>query len=256
MIVRTRSLNQAGSLKDMTVTISLILSKETEFFNEKVKNHVYREVQATADLINATGGSLEKKAYQSLLSRYSKDSTGEIISGGRHTPFLYYFPVSALTAFIIKPYHLNLHDIANHYVTVEEVNAIYRNYRFKFRKEEIKIIFSDVFGFGTFTVDQKVLPFIIQRYSPGIKLTEINTKESRQLIGFLPQVVRHLAKEGVIVDPYNRNWFLHGFSNDHRCLDCELLEYIDLGYMHSLDTNHRVKAALNSLKSLPYQELP
>ncbi len=236
----------------MTVTISLTLAKETEFFNETVINHVYHEVITTADLINATGGSMDKKSYQSLLSRYSKESTGDVIPGGRHTPFLYYFPVSALTAFIIKPYHLKLQDIANHYAAVEDVNAIYRNHRFKFGNEVIRIIFSDVFGFGTFTVDQKVLPFIIQRYSTGTKFTEVKTSESNRLIGFLPLAVKHLAKEGVIVDPYNRNWFIHGFSDDRRCLECELIEYVDIAYMHSLDTNNKVKEVIESLKPLPH----
>ena len=45
----------------MVVTVSLTLAKETEFFNEKVINRVYQEIITTADLINATGGSPDKK---------------------------------------------------------------------------------------------------------------------------------------------------------------------------------------------------
>ena len=63
-------------------------------------------------------------------------------------------------------------------------------------------------------------------------------------------LAQHLAKEGIIVDPYNRNWFIHGFSFDQRFLDNELLEYVDLAYMHSLDTNHKVKAIIEALRPL------
>ncbi len=238
----------------MTIAISLKLAKETRFFNKSVVNRVYKEIQTTADLINATGGSSEKKVYHSLLPRYSKKSTGQIIAGGRHTPFLYYFPVSDLTSFVIKPYHSKVREIANHYVAVEDINAIYRNHKFEFGNNEIKIRFSDVFGFGTFTVEEKVIPFIIQRFSTGTKLTEVKTNQSGCIIAFLPRIFKYLAKEGIIVDPYNQNWFVHGFSLDQRSLDCELLEYVDLAYMHSLDTNHKVKAVLESLKPLDIQD--
>lgn len=237
----------------MVVTVSFTLVKQTEFFNERVKNRVYQEIITTADLINATGGSSDKKAYQALLSRYSKESTGDIIAGGRHTPFLYFFPVSDLTSFVIKPYHSKLRDIANHYAAVDDINALYRNHVFEFEKKELKIIFADVFGLGTFTMKEKVIPFIVQRYSNGMKLTEVKTADTRRLVAFLPQIFKHLAKEGVIVDPYNRNWFIHGFSPDHRSLDYELLEYVDLAYMHSLDTNHKVQAVIESLKPLNFK---
>ena len=247
-----RSSTTLGSFKFMTVTVSLTLAKETELFNEKVINKIYKEITTTADIINATGGSPEREAYQSLLPRYTKESTGQITAGGRHTPFLYFFPVSDLTTFIIKPYHAGLREIANHYVAVEDVNTIYRNHKFKLGDNEIKIIFSDVFGLGTFTVEQKTIPFIVQRYSNGTKLTEVKTKEAGLIISFLPEIFKHLAKEGVIVDPYNRNWFAHGFSLDYRTLDYELLEYVDLGFMHSLDTNHKVQAVIESLKTLNF----
>ncbi|MHA2168243.1 MAG: hypothetical protein ACXAAT_20535 [Candidatus Hodarchaeales archaeon] len=234
----------------MAVTISLTLAKETEFFNENVKNRIHEEIRTTADLINATGGSTDKKAYHSLLSRYTKKSTSQILAGGKNTPFLCFFPVSDLTSFIIKPYHCRLEEIANHYVSVEDVNALYRNQKFEFGEKEIKIIFSDVFGLGTFTVEQMTIPFIIQRYSSGTKLTEIQSAEGRHIITVLPKVFRHLAKEGIIIDPYNQNWFMHGLSFDHRSLEYELLEYVDLAYMHSLETNHKVKAIIESLEPL------
>ena len=234
----------------MTVTVSLTLAKETEFFHENVINRVYKEIMTTADIINATGGSTDKKDYQTLLARYSKESTGHIIAGGRHTPFLYFFPVSDLTSFVIKPYHSRLLEIANHYVTVEDVNAIYRNYKFKLGDKDIKIVFTDVFGLGTFVIDKKTIPFIIQRFSNGNKLTELQTTEGRNIIAFLPKIFKHLAKEGVIIDPYNQNWFTHGFSFDRRTLDYQLLEYVDLAFMHSLDANHKVKAILESLEPL------
>ncbi|MHA2113763.1 MAG: hypothetical protein ACW98W_20095 [Candidatus Hodarchaeales archaeon] len=92
--------------------------------------------------------------------------------------------------------------------------------------------------------------FIIQRYSSGTKLTEIQSAEGRHIITVLPKVFRHLAKEGIIIDPYNQNWFMHGLSFDHRSLEYELLEYVDLAYMHSLETNHKVKAIIESLEPL------
>ena len=234
----------------MTVTISLTLAKETEFFTESIVNRINEEIKTAADLINATGGSRDKKIYQSLLSRYSKKSTGQVLSGGRHTPFLFYFPVSDLTSFVIKPYHCRLEEIANHYVSIEDANAIYRNYKFQFGDEEIKILFSDVFGLGTFAVEEKTIPFIVQRYSSGTKLTELQSTEGRNIIAFLPRVFKHLAKEGIIIDPYNQNWFTHGLSFDRRSLDYELLEYVDLVFMHSLDTNRKVKAIIQSLEPI------
>ena len=239
-----------GSNKYMTVTVSLKLAKETNFFTENIVNQIYEEIKTCADLINATGGSSDKKMYQSLLPRYSKKSTGNILPGGRHTPFLFFFPVSDLTSFIIKPYHCRLQEIANHYVSVEDANAIYRNLKFELKNLELKITFSDVFGLGTFSVEQKIIPFIIQRYSNGTKLTEIQSPEARLIITLLPKVFKHLAKEGIIVDPYNQNWFTHGLSFDRRSLDYELLEYVDLIYMHSLETNRKVKVIVDSLKPL------
>ena len=239
-----------GSYKVMVVTVSLTLAKETEFFNDNVVNRIHEEIRTTADLINATGGSTDKKVYHSLLSRYSKKSTGVLLAGGRHTPFLYLFPVSDLTSFLIKPYQCRLQEIANHYVSIEDANAIYRNLKFELGNEEFKIIFSDVFGLGTFTVEEKVIPFIIQRYSSGTKLTELQSAEARQIIAFLPKIFKHLAKEGIIVDPYNQNWFTHGLSFDRRSLDYELLEYVDLVYMHSLETNRKVKEIVESINPI------
>ncbi|MHA2113764.1 MAG: hypothetical protein ACW98W_20100 [Candidatus Hodarchaeales archaeon] len=112
----------------MVVTVSLTLAKETEFFSENIVNRIYEEIQTTADLINATGGSTDKKAYHSLLSRYTKKSTSQILAGGKNTPFLCLFPVSDLTSFIIKPCYCRLREIANHYVSVEDANALYRNH--------------------------------------------------------------------------------------------------------------------------------
>jgi hypothetical protein len=43
---------------------------------------------------------------------------------------------------------------------------------------------------------------------------------------------------------------MHGLSFDHRSLEYELLEYVDLAYMHSLETNHKVKAIIESLEPL------
>ncbi|MHA2108044.1 MAG: hypothetical protein ACW99R_10100 [Candidatus Hodarchaeales archaeon] len=237
----------------MAVTITLTLAQETDFFNQKIKNKVYEEIMTTVDIIDATGGSHNKKAYHSLLSRYIKKSSGQILSGGRHTPFIYFFPVSSLTSFLIKPYHCPLLQIANHYVSVEEANSIYRNYSFTFEKKKLKIHFADIFGLGTFSIEEKVIPFIIQRYSTGTKLTEIQSAEGRHFITFLPRINKHLAKQGIIIDPYNQNWFIHGFSLDHRSLDYELLEYVDLAYMHSLDTNYKVQAVIESLKPLNFE---
>jgi hypothetical protein len=232
----------------MVVTVSLTLAKETEFFNENVVNRIHEEIRTTADLINATGGSTDKKAYHSLLSRYTKKSTSQILAGGKNTPFLCFFPVSDLTSFIIKPYHCRLREIANHYVAIEDANALYRNQKFEFGEKEIKIIFSDVFGLGTFTVEEKIIPFIIQRYSNGTKLTELQSADGRHIIAFLPKIFKHLAKEGIIIDPYNQNWFIHGFSLDHRSLDYELLEYVDLIYLHSMAVNRRTKSVIESLE--------
>jgi len=252
MKIDLRTLTTVGSYKDMTVTVSLTLAKETEFFRDNVINRVYKEIMTTADIISATGGATDKKAIHTLLSQYSKESKGQIIAGGRHTPFLYVFSVSDLTTFVVKPYHSGLREIANHYVTVEDVNAIYRNYLFKLGDKEFRLIFTDVFGLGTFMVDKKTIPFIIQRYSNGTKLTELQISEGRHIIAFLPQIFKHLAKEGIIIDPYNQNWFTHGFSFDRRSLDYELLEYVDLAFMHSLDINHKVKAIIESLESLNF----
>ena len=247
-----RSLKITGSFKDMTVTVSLTLAQETEFFNQTIKDRVYEEIMTVVDIINATGGSHNKDTYRSLLSRYSKESSGQILTGGRHTPFIYLFPVSPLTSFLIKPYHCPLSQIANHYVSVSETNSIYRNYLFDFEKKKLRILFADVFGLGTFSIEQKTIPFIIQRYSTGTKLTEIQSAEGRHFIAFLPQISKHLAKQGIIIDPYNQNWFIHGFSLDRRSIEHELLEYVDLAYMHSLETNHQVKAVTDSLMPLDF----
>ena len=93
---------------------------------------------------------------------------------------------------------------------------------------------------------------MIQRYINGTKLTELKISEGRHIIAFLPQIFKHLAKEGIIIDPYNQNWFTHGFSFDRRSLDYELLEYVDLAFMHSLNINHKVKAIIESLESLNF----
>ncbi len=248
--VDLRATTTLGSYKDMEVTVSLTLAKETEFFSENIITRIHKEIQTAADLINATGGSTDKKEYHSLLSRYTKKSASQILPGGKNTPFLCFFPVSDLTSFIIKPYHCQLREIANHYVTVEDANALYRNQKFELEKKEIRVIFSDVFGLGTFMVEEKAIPFIIQRYSNGTKLTELQSTEGRHIIAFLPKVFRHLAKEGIIIDPYNQNWFMHGLSFDHRSLEYELLEYVDLAYMHSLETNRKVETIIRSLKPL------
>ncbi|MHA2055151.1 MAG: hypothetical protein ACW99F_16335, partial [Candidatus Hodarchaeales archaeon] len=131
---------------------------------------------------------------------------------------------------------------------IEDANALYRNQKFEFGEKEIKIIFSDVFGLGTFTVEEKIIPFIIQRYSNGTKLTELQSADGRHIIAFLPKIFKHLAKEGIIIDPYNQNWFIHGFSLDHRSLDYELLEYVDLIYLHSMAVNRRTKSVIESLE--------
>ncbi len=236
----------------MTVTISLTLAKQVNFFNEYVRNKINQEIRIAADLIERNNGKKLKFTKGELELDLKTEIKERILPGGRHTLFLLNFPVSDLTTFSIKPYALHLKDIACHYASVDDCNDLYRNLEFPFEQKLMKIMVSDVFALGKFTLDQTEIPFIIQRYSQGIKLTDLVEKEHSLVHSFLPKIFKHLAKEGFIIDPYPQNWFVHGSSLDKRDIDHEILEYIDLAYFHSLQTNEKIKTILNSLAPISH----
>ncbi len=234
----------------MTVTISLTLAKQVEFFNEYVRSKIYREIITAANIVDKTNGKKLKSTNGELDFDLDKESKDKILPGGRQILFLLHFPVSDLTSFVIKPYNLRLRDIACHYASVEELNSVYRNLKIPFEQKQLKIMVSDVFALGTFTLGQTEIPFVIQRYCEGTKLTDLVKEEHSLVHSFLPMIFKHLAKEGFIIDPYPQNWYVHGSSLDMRSIENETLEYIDLAYFHSLQTNVEIKRLLKSLKPI------
>jgi hypothetical protein len=234
----------------MTVTISLTLAKQVEFFNEYVRNKIYREILTAANIIDKTNGKKLKIVNGEFNIDLDMESKNNLLPGGRHTLFLLNFPVSDLTSFLIKPYNLRLRDVTCHYASIDEVNSVYRNLEIPFEQKQMKIKVSDVFALGTFTLGQTEIPFIIQRYCQGIKLTDLVKEEHSLVHSFLPMIFKHLAKEGFVIDPYPQNWYVHGSSLDMRSFEYETLEYIDLAYFHSLQTNVEIKRLLKSLKPI------
>ncbi|MHA2174484.1 MAG: hypothetical protein ACXABI_06615 [Candidatus Hodarchaeales archaeon] len=232
----------------MTVSISLTITKQTEFFNEYVRNKILQEILTAADIIDKTEGNKLNITNMNLGIDSIGESMNEILPGGRHTLFLLAFPVSDLTTLIIKPYNLRLKDVACHYASVEEFDTLYRNLEFPFEQKQMKIMVSDVFGLGVFSRGQTEIPFIIQRYSQGTKLTELVKKEHSLVNIFLPMIFKHLAKEGIVIDPYPQNWYVHRPFFDKRFFNQMILEYIDLAFFHSLQVNKKIKQILESLK--------
>ena len=234
----------------MTLTLACTLSQEVQFFGKEIQENIYSHIKSSSKLIMAMEGNMKNKSKREGENRNGRSYV--ILPSSRQTSLLYQFPVSEVSSFLIKSYHLPLKDIARHYISVQKFKDQMSNYHFSFEEKLVAITVADVFGIGFFQLDDKCVPFLIQRFSKGLNLSEYGKMEYKITHSLLPTIFRKITKTGFIIDPYPHNWFIHGYSPENTLSDYFIFEYIDLVYENSLSTIKQARQVINSFEPLSF----
>jgi len=232
----------------MSQTVTCTLSQEVQFFGKEIQENIYSHIKSSSKLIEVMEGKMKNKSRREGENRNGKPYV--ILSSSRQTSLLYQFPVSEVSSFLIKAYHLPLMDIARHYISVQKFKDQMSNIHFSFEEKLVTITVADVFGVGCFQLDNQCVPFLIQRFSKGLNLSEYGKMEYKITHSLLPTVFRKITKTGFIIDPYPHNWFIHGYSPENTMSDYFIFEYIDLVYENSLSTIKEAKQVINSFEPI------
>ncbi len=190
-----------------------------------------REVSKLLPYFNSEGSQYDYDNLQvdEHWDGLTEDLKSSIGPGGRHCIF-------TLTSenLIIKPYRLSFFEIVHYYYTMQVMEE----------RGETRIILPQIHAIGFFSINEKIIPFVIQEYIEYTRPEE-NGKESTK-IEHIKEIFRSLINEGFVLDPYVGNFaisdkgiyytdliFVVGKSDKirSRALEEEILRQSELVYL-------------------------
>ncbi len=121
----------------------------------------------------------------------TEDLKSSIGPGGRHCIFTSRLSRENL---IIKPYRLSFFEIVHYYYTMQVMEEM----------GETRIILPQIHAIGFFSINEKIIPFVIQEYIEYTRPEE-NGKDSAK-IDRIKAIFRSLINEGFVLDPYVGNF--------------------------------------------------
>jgi hypothetical protein len=216
------------------IPISLLLFPD---FSDKISTE---NVRKSLDLVESIvafskGQTLDRKKVKQIYEKLGSRIQGtKIYPGGSSTLFAWSFHFGKVGSIVFKPYYnRELAQLIIHYFIAKDYKTDIDNIKITFNNISYHFNIPAIVGIAKIKSCMKEFPVLLvtEVYGDPVQLYP-------PLIKNISQIIRKLAKKGIICDPYPANWIV-STKNDKK-----ILNYIDL-----LSSNHikNIKERLASI---------
>lgn len=191
-------------------------------------------------------GSITKDNYQRMVKSLG-NTEGTLLPSGRQVLFVWTFPVSKTESLVLKPYRLAFEELILHCLSVEKFKSQFKDTLFTTNSDHVFVRALDVFTVGNIETSSARIPFLIQEFSQGMRIQDMNVKNQQSPILHLSSVFKQIAKEGFYLDPFPTNWLVNPPVDSNSYY---YLEYLDLLFKKELATLKQIEKFIENLGTL------
>ncbi|MHA1967527.1 MAG: hypothetical protein ACW964_06975 [Candidatus Hodarchaeales archaeon] len=201
-----------------------------------------QQIHKIAEIVKISQKEPDISSSKRLLEKLPEPSN-DLILGGHQTIFGIRTTIPEIGDIVLKTYKMNLADIILHYCSTRSFNSTFKDNIFAIGQNQVIINIVDVLTVGFIQINEFKTPFLVQKYSRGIPITnEVLSTLVMTQTDFI-NVFRNLVKHGIVLDPFLKNWRIIPSSE----LEGIIIEYIDLIYWNFSQIKTHSKEVLASL---------
>ena len=221
------------------------IDKLDEVFSPESISNLKQQIHKVAKIVETTQKKPDISTNMILLKEYPELSD-DLFLGGHQCIFGLRAKIPEMGEIAIKTFKMNLADIILHYSSTKSFNSSFKDNIFTIGQNQVIITVVDVYIVGFIQINDLKTPFLVQKYSQGVPITnEVLRALAMTQTDFI-NVFRNLVKHGIVLDPFLKNWRVSPSSE----LEGITIEYIDFIYWNISQIKAHSNDLLTSLSQI------